>query len=182
MHIFSRIAGQIIPGETCLACHGTGEVYNPPVGRIECGACDGTGSMPATPITYQARIIDGARDFITTRTGWPTSTPGLVLGEAYKPCGAHPGACWIVVHLRSGSTLQFCWARPEPAAAFAHRAAVVGRWDLNESAIVRRCRLPITSRVLARIARDLDAHHHLSRVRMTGLDNPLPPFPERSGR
>lgn len=43
MRIISRIARQITIHAQCQPCHGTGKVYNPPVGKITCGGCSGTG-------------------------------------------------------------------------------------------------------------------------------------------
>ena len=43
MSIISRLARQIIVYATCPHCRGTGQIYNPPVGFITCGACGGTG-------------------------------------------------------------------------------------------------------------------------------------------
>lgn len=29
----------------CPHCHGTGKIYNPPVGHIRCGGCGGAGEV-----------------------------------------------------------------------------------------------------------------------------------------
>lgn len=45
MGIISRIVRQIIVWADCPHCHGTGKIYNPPVGRVRCGGCGGTGKL-----------------------------------------------------------------------------------------------------------------------------------------
>jgi DnaJ-class molecular chaperone len=45
MRILSRIARQIIIHATCPHCRGKGTIYNPPVGPITCGGCQGTGQQ-----------------------------------------------------------------------------------------------------------------------------------------
>ncbi|HLV71727.1 MAG TPA: hypothetical protein VKY91_03000 [Vulgatibacteraceae bacterium] len=133
-------------------------------------------TLQAGQITYQTRIIDVDRDEIITRTAWPTRAPGLAVSRAYHPCPARDGkeACWILVHVRSGQRFPFCWDSIDGAEAFADRAAELGRWDVDEAAVSRRCALLWVQRRLTRDAYDLGAWPHQGPSGTTGLDNPLP--------
>ncbi|GGV34005.1 hypothetical protein GCM10010182_67300 [Actinomadura cremea] len=88
-------------------------------------------------IDFTAPMSDGT---LTTITGYPTPTPGLVVHRSVAPncLPAQDGdACWAVTHVRSGMGMPFCWGSPEGALAFAEEMGRYEVWQQDAEALAR---------------------------------------------
>lgn len=109
-------------------------------------------------ITYKTNVSDIG---LIDRIGYPTSTPGLLVSEAYVPCNEGEATEWMVIHARSGAVFPFCWDSPEAALACAEKAASIGDWRQDFEA-TRRLTMGAT-RVLSDHAYSLGGRLHQAR-------------------
>ncbi|SEG44507.1 hypothetical protein SAMN04489712_105255 [Thermomonospora echinospora] len=87
------------------------------------------------PIAYKIPLTDGT---IGQHAGHPTTVPGLLISQRYRPCQLHESTCWRVVHHRSGRGAPFCFESPEAALELARRMARLGCWRVDEITVIRR--------------------------------------------
>lgn len=110
-------------------------------------------------ITYKTTIVDG-RAIVDTveRTGYPTSTPGLLVSDALMACREDGAEEWQVIHARSGAVFPFCWGSPEGALAYSGNVAWLADWRQDFDATAQTTRR--YKQLLSGYAYDLGGRRH----------------------